>query len=54
MQSQEIETVAPAELNEQADTHERQPYQVPQLVKLNLAETLTGPITLNDGGAGLS
>jgi len=46
MQSEAIETVT--ESNEQLEVHERQPYQAPSLVRLDLAHTKAGGPGLGD------
>lgn len=42
MQPQDLERVTTVEPNEQIDARERQPYQAPNLVQLDLAETEAG------------
>jgi hypothetical protein len=39
MQPQDLESVTTVEPNEQIDARERQPYQAPHLVRLDLAAT---------------
>lgn len=50
MQSQETEAVTAIEPNEQVDARERQPYQAPCLVRLNLDETEAGGPGVTDAG----
>ncbi|RIA22224.1 hypothetical protein DFO61_2898 [Ectopseudomonas oleovorans] len=49
MQFQETEAVTTLEPNEQIDVHERQPYQAPRLVRLDLSETQGLTSGTNDG-----
>ena len=42
MQTKDLESVTTAEPNEQIDARERQAYQAPSLVQLDLAETEAG------------
>lgn len=48
MQTQDLESVTTAEPNEQIDAGERQPYQAPSLVRLDLAHTEAGGPGLGD------
>lgn len=48
MQTQDLESVTKAEPNEQLDVHERQTYQAPSLVRLDLAHTEAGGPGLGD------
>lgn len=50
MQPQDLESVTTVEPNEQIDTCERQPYQAPCLVRLNLDETEAGGPGVTDAG----
>jgi len=50
MQTQDLETVATTETNEQFDARERQPYQAPSLVRLDLAETKAASPSIVDAG----
>ncbi len=49
MQTQASENVTTSEQNEQVDTCERQPYQVPSLVRLDLSETQGSTGVVSDG-----
>jgi hypothetical protein len=42
MQTQDLESATKAKPNEQLEVHERQPYQAPSLVQLDLAHTEAG------------
>ena len=48
MQSEAIETVT--ESNEQLEVHERQPYQAPSLVRIELKKTEAGATGTTDAG----
>lgn len=50
MQPKELETVTTAETNDQIDARERQPYQAPILVRLDLAETNAAAPSIVDAG----
>lgn len=49
MQTQAPENVATTEQNEQVDARERQPYQEPCLVRLDLSETQGSTGLITDG-----
>ncbi|WP_199796340.1 hypothetical protein [Ectopseudomonas mendocina] len=49
MQTQDLESVTTAEPNEQIDTCERQPYQAPSLVRMELSKTLGSTGFISDG-----
>jgi hypothetical protein len=49
MQTQDLESVTTAEPNEQIDAGERQPYQAPCLVRMELSKTLGSAGTISDG-----
>lgn len=50
MQAQDLEAVTPAKSNEKTDIRERQPYQAPSLVQLELKRTEgSTPGGVNDG-----
>lgn len=49
MQAQDLEAVTPAKSNEKTDIRERQPYQAPRLVRLDLSETQGLTSGTNDG-----
>jgi hypothetical protein len=50
MQPQDLESITTAAPNEQNDARERQPYQAPCLVRLNLDETEAGGPGVTDAG----
>ena len=49
MQPEGLETVTTAEQDEQIDAHERQPYQAPCLVRMELSKTLGSTGLISDG-----
>lgn len=49
MQANDLETVTTHEPSAQTETCERQPYQAPNLVRLNLSDTEGSTGTLSDG-----
>ncbi|WP_322980569.1 hypothetical protein [Pseudomonas sp. C11] len=51
MQPQDLESVTTVEPNEQIDARERQPYQAPRLVRLDLAATEIAAPSLVDSGS---
>lgn len=50
MQPKDLESVTAAEPSEHVDARERQPYQVPCLVRLEFKNTEAGAVASSDSG----